>query len=236
MKALWQVIALLCVLHVAVALVGLGALTMTGRLNRERLDQVADIFRMTIAEEEADQQRVAELEAQAAAQSAEEARRDEPAVAVQSVAQELDADRQSRDLALRQIERYQEDLAVLRRNLELSRRAIERRHAELQEQKRAFEAQIAQWQQQRDSEGFDKTVQLYEQLPPRQAKQMFLDVFEQPEGPDQLVLYLEAMQPRKAAEILAEFKEPREIACAVELMEQLRARGNDLVQAVEDVR
>ena len=64
--------------------------------------------------------------------------------------------------------------------------------------------------------------------PPKQAKAVFQELLTAG-GEKQVVSYLSAMEERKAAKVLKEFKLPNEIDQAAMLIEQLRQR-TDLVK------
>jgi hypothetical protein len=78
--------------------------------------------------------------------------------------------------------------------------------------------------QRKVDEQFLQTVKQYEQLTPKQGKQMIVALVNQKQT-DQAVAYLDAMSPRAASRILKEFKTESEIALATELLEKLRTFG-----------
>jgi len=232
MKTFARVIALLAVIHV-LALGGLaGWLAATDRLNRDRAEQVVEMLATTI--EQAEQQRQAEQRKHAA----EQAQRNRQARIANigeagSAAEQLAEQRKQNEVLLRRLERTRSEIQVLRDSLALARRRMEDQRDKLVEQKRTLEKRLETIEKQLNDDGFKRAVALYESIPPDQAKQMFLQLMEQ-NHTDQVVMYLEAMKPRKAAGVLREFEQGPEIARAVELTERLRARGSDLIQQVEN--
>ena len=217
MRTFWQVISMLSVLHVIGALALLGWLVGTQRVNRERVDRGADLFRLTIAQEQrATEQAALEGEADPSGQVV-------PTMGFQSTEQRLDADRRRQSIERQQAEGGQSGVRALARRLELARGQLEREQQELREEQLAFDQRVAQWQEVHNEEGFKQTVSLYEQLPPKQVKQMFNALMDQPAGIDRVVQYLSAMQPRKAGAVLGQYKQPSESARAAELTERLRA-------------
>ena len=151
----------------------------------------------------------------------------------QSIEQRLDASRQQQSMDKQQSARAEADLKSLWRNIELNRTQLQREQDAFKEQRRKFDQTVKLWEQERADEGFKQTVTLYEQLPAKQVKQMFMDLMDQPGGFDQVVQYLAAMQPRKAAGVLEQFKQPEEVTRAVALTERLRAPRVDLSSAEE---
>lgn len=227
MRTIYHVFALVCILHV-LALLGAGAwLGASGRLSRQRLIDAGNLFAMTVAEE-ANQEKQTE---QLAVQAQEQTERVE-AMLTGSTAQRLEDDQRRNELTLRQLERTRREIESLRANLEMSRRMMEKEKQEALSEKQAVEQRLAQLEKQLNDEGFKKAVGLIEQLPAEQTQQIFLRMMEQDQI-GQVVMYLEAMQPRKAAAVLREFDQSHEVARVVELTERLRARGSDLIQPTE---
>ena len=69
---------------------------------------------------------------------------------------------------------------------------------------------------------------MYEKIQAKQAKAMMTQLVALGQaGEIQVVDYLAAMNERKAAEILGQFKDEREIPLATRLIERLRTRGID---------
>ena len=67
-------------------------------------------------------------------------------------------------------------------------------------------------------------VESYASLKPKLAKQAFLELIKQNKM-DEVVEYLAAMQLRKSAAILNQFKADEEVPVAAQLLESLRLRG-----------
>ncbi|MEX2672232.1 MAG: hypothetical protein WD294_09000 [Phycisphaeraceae bacterium] len=232
MKTAWTVFASLCVLHL-LGLLGLAAWAgATQRVDRERLAAVVDLFRQPIGDEEAQ-----ELDAQVEQDANEAAQRVEQTLdgaGSESIAERLESDQLRHDMTLRQLERTREEVRSLSRNLQLSQQRVEEQREALVAEQEALEERARELQEQLDDEGFRRAVALYESLPPRQTKQMFIELIDGQER-DQVVAYLMAMQPRKASAVLREFTTVEEVAHAVTLTELLRARGSRLVEGTEDI-
>jgi len=231
MRTVARVVALLSILHV-LALAGfVGWLLGSDRLNRDRVERAAEVFAPTIEAEEARREAEAARDAEADA----EAQREERLANIGksgSAAEQLAEQRKQNEVLLRRLERTRSEIQVLRDSLALARRRMEQQRDQLVAQKQDLEKRLESIESRLNDEGFKRAVELYENVPPDQAKQMFLRLMEQRQT-DQVVMYLEAMQPRKAAGVLREFEDGPEITRAVELTERLRARGSDLVKKVE---
>ena len=95
----------------------------------------------------------------------------------------------------------------------------------LSQERAAFDAERAAWaaqvqaaQERAASTGFRESLALYEQMPAKQAKAVFLAL------DDAAVLpYLRAMEPRLAGKILKEFKSPEETLRVKALLQLMRA-------------
>lgn len=227
MRMLWQVIAILAVVHL-VALAGLaGWLVGTQRVDRARLAAVAQLFTQTIEQEKAATQQADAVAREAQQQTGRvELAKFGPAAAL-SLDRQIAQQRQHDDLQLRRLERTRQDLESLRHELDLEQAKVQKQHADLLVEKQQLETQIKTMRSQLSDAGFKRTVALYEQLPPKQAKQMFIDLMGE-NRTDDVVNYLEGMEPRKAAAVLKEFKTPAETQLAVLLTQKLRSRGRDV--------
>ncbi len=230
MRSALLAIAVLAVLHILAAAGLVGWLAATGRLSSERLTEVKQTFGPTVAEEQEREQQAAAL----AEQTRREAERQAQLTGgTASTAEKLEAEQRRNELILRQLERTRQEIQSLTTNLHLARRHMEEQREQLLASREELEQRLEAIESRLNDEGFKKTVSLYETIPPRQAKQMFVDLMGAGET-DQVVAYLEAMEPRKAAGVLREFKEPQDITLAVTLTERLRARGSSLVDQVEE--
>jgi len=234
MKTLVAVISLLAVIHVLAAAGFVGWMVATERVNQQRLEKLQAIFEKTIPEAEAEAEKQAKVDAEAREQAERLAALEGKSAGPESISQRLEADQQRNEITLRQIERTRQEVESLQRNLRLAQQRVEDQYEQLQAEKKELEKRLADIEKQRNDEGFKKAVELYQTLPSKQTKAMFVNLMREG-NVDQVVAYLEAMEPRKAAAVLEEFKTPDEVAKATELTERLRARGSDLVQATEDV-
>ena len=205
----------------------MGWLKSSGRLDRERLSRVKAIFVHTIT----DEKQQAEQTAQAAdetKQKAIEAVRLESVAnnGPVSVADRLKADAQVDDIAMQRVERLQRDIADLRNQLVKAKDLLAKQKADLDAQRKAFEDEVKDELARRDKADFQQAVKTYEQLKPEQVKEMFQTLMGEGKTVD-VVDYLAAMQLRKAAAVLKEFKSPSEIPQATDLVQRLRDRGID---------
>ncbi len=229
MKALSTAIIIVLVVH-GLALIGLASYLLgTGRLSKDRLEQAREMFALSV---EAEREQKEKEEAEAAEQAAEQAA-NQPGVFA-STADRLAESEERNEILLRQLERTRRDIESLTQNLNLTRKRMREEREQTKLAREAFDQKLKGVTERLDDEGFQKTVALFEQLPAKQVKGMFVELMAQGQT-EQVVTYLEAMQPRVAAAVLKEFKAGSELQAAVELTERLRSRGSDLAKQVEGV-
>ncbi len=217
-------ILLLLALHFVALLGVVGWLAGTGRLDKQRVHQVVDTFKLTISQAQ-QQQQEAEQQAKQAQEKAEQAARLEAvADGPRTLQDHLAAEQRTDALAMHRVERIERETDDLRQQIERAKKLISKQKQELQQERDKFEQAVKKHNEQKASEDFQQTVKMYEQLKPDQAKQMFQDLIAQGET-DRVVDYLAEMQLRKAAKVLQQFKSDQEIQQATLLLEKLRNRG-----------
>ncbi len=228
MKAIWNAIAIVLLINLLVLVGAVLWLYAEDRLNDERVRQAAAIFQTTLSEDastrEALQRKLKEQESQAK----EMGWLEEVSGGPVSVADRLARDRRTEELAALALERSRADREVWLKAMAHFQREVEVAEARVKAQREALQQVIDQQTAAGQSEGFRKAVQMYEQAPPKLAKQMLMELIQQQEM-QQVVEYLAVMQPRKAADVLREFKAPPEVKIAAELIEGLRLRGVEVL-------
>lgn len=131
------------------------------------------------------------------------------------------------------LERQKVEAEALRRQLNVQQRLIEEKIAELDTKRKAFDAAIAARIEEMEGADFQEAIAMLEGIPAKQAKQVIQEWLTSG-SQDQVVEYLSAMEERKAAKVLKEFKLPNEVAQAATLIEQLRLR-TDQIKAEADL-
>ena len=209
-----------------------GWLGASGRLSKDRLRDAVAVFNQTIEEESqlAAEAEEAELEAQALAERA--LRMEQVAGGPVTPEARLESievvDEKTRAL----LERQKVEANALKRQLDAQQRLIEEKIAELDKKQKAFDAAIASKVEQMQSEDFKEAIAMLEGIPPKQAKGV-LQQWLNDGGQEQVVDYLSAMEERKAAKVLKEFKLPNEVAQAATLIEQLRMRTDQFKEEAD---
>ncbi|MGB0766197.1 MAG: hypothetical protein ACPGYV_00650 [Phycisphaeraceae bacterium] len=206
-----------------------GWLGASGRLSRERMREAVAVFDHTIEEEKA-LDAEAEQAASDAQAMAERALRMEqvaggPVTPEARLASIQTVDDKQRAL----IERQKVEAEALKQQLSTQRKLIEQRIAELETKQQQFEASVAAQLEQMQRDDFREAIAMLEGIPPKQAKAVFQELLGSGDE-KQVVSYLSAMEERKAAKVLKEFKLPNEIDQAAMLIEKLRQRTDQVKQ------
>lgn len=224
MKTLLVAVAVLLALHFLAVLGLVGYLGATGRLSRDRLHEVVDVFRLTNAQARQQAQQAAELAATAREKAQAVARLSSTAASPHTLEGRLAMQQVGDDLAMHRLERLQRDTADLRREMEQAKAIVTKGKAALDAERAQFKAFLAAQSKRQLDQDFKQTVRMYEQLKPTQTKQMFQTLMANGKT-EEVVQYLAAMQLRKAGKVIAQFKTPSEIQQATHLLELLRQRG-----------
>lgn len=224
MRSLLAAILLLVTLHVVAAIGLVGWLRYSGRLDRQRVRRVVEVFTPTIAQEQARLNQKEQETQESRAAELRLAELEEIGRGPRTVSDRLTADQQQRELAMRKMERLEDDIRALTRNLELTRKSVATEREALDKERREFEEFRQEEQARRQSENFQAAVRTYQSLKPKQAKSM-LQVLLSSGRQGDVVEYLAAMPLRSRTAILNEFRGDAEAAQAAMLIQQLRDRG-----------
>lgn len=223
MRTLFTAFILVLVINVLALGALAGWLGSSGRLSKERLRDAVAVFNNTIEEDAqlAKDAEQAEIEALALAERA--LRMEQVAGGPVTPEARLEAIQVVDDKRRALLERQKVEAEALKRQLDTQQKLIEQKLAELTEKQQIFDQAIATKVEKMQSEDFKEAIAMLEGIPPKQAKQVIQKWLG--DGLDeQVVDYLSAMEERKAAKVLKEFKLPNEVTQAATLIEQLRQR------------
>ena len=124
---------------------------------------------------------------------------------------------QTFDAQMVQLERRERELADLQRQVELAKERLTRDRADIDRQRADLASMRDEQTRLAGDKGFQDSLALYNSLPSKQAKQVFMTL------DDATVMsYLQAMEPRAAARIVKEFKSPEELKRIQTIMERMR--------------
>ncbi|MEM7577850.1 MAG: hypothetical protein AAF328_10275 [Planctomycetota bacterium] len=224
MKTIASVIVVLVAIHLLGVAGGFVWLSATNRLDRERMKELVEVFRLPVDQQAALETEREANEAEALAIQQQLIRMEDVADGPQSLEDRLARKLEGDDFAMHRLARMQEESTAIEQRLSQDRAFVEGQLKQLDEERKAFEAEKERYATQMQDEDFRRAVQTLEQLKGRQAKQM-LQVLLDRDQQELVVDYLAAMNLRKSAGILKEFKGPEEAVQAMDIVEALRQRG-----------
>jgi hypothetical protein len=226
MKKIGTLISLICIVNILILLGFAGYLLGTGRLNRPKAQTIADMLRQP-ATPEGLRAKVQEIMAPPTATAASQSRPAtgsapalrmgltglEPATAQERIdylQKVLEVERLRLESEAQKLHEEQELLVAKQNQLDLERKT-------LADQRKAYEQTIAGATTKSDAAGFQKSMELFDQLKPKQVKDLLIAM-----PADQVARYLAAMEPDRAAKIIAEFKSADEKVLLNEALDKVR--------------
>jgi len=223
MKKFFGFLAILCVFHVIVGGALLGYLFLTGRLDGEKMQVIADLAKLKGTPENL-REKVGEIldppavEVVATTQKSD----DEELTGVDASADErLAFTRQAMEQERIQQDRRAQNMLDQQRLLEDQKRLLEERIAKFEAEKKAFEPKAADADDKVCAENFAKMLALYDELKPRQVK----DLMYKAKDVELTAAFLAAMDSSRAAKIIAEFKSDEEQTWIGTVLERIRLAG-----------
>lgn len=208
MKRLYSILALAAIAHLGVLAGLVGFLFGTGRLNPDRIEQIAAVIR---------------------GERDEDATTTAPATPPTPVVRELataEMIRQQQELEEIRRRRLQQQVQRARQATELATLAridVIRRSESLDRRQKAFDAQRQALAQQANTTGFQKVLKLIGSLTPQIGKKMLIK-----KSDAQAVQLLAALSDRKASAILGACRTEEELAWADTMLSQM-AKTNESV-------
>jgi hypothetical protein len=130
------------------------------------------------------------------------------------------------DFATHRLERMRQEARAVSDRLTQDRGYVDDRVRALAAEREAFQAMVADREALLENEDFKRAVETLEQLKPAQAKDVVRVLMAEGKK-DQVVEYLAAMDLRKSAGVLKQFKGPGEVEEAAVLIEAIRLRRVD---------
>jgi hypothetical protein len=221
MKSLWNVVSFLAVVNLLAFVMLIVWLWQSDRLSHARVQQLREMLSLTITEEKSKLDEAMQKAQADAATALNQQIQANPSVESVEQLRQITLIRYEQEQARRRLE---DERNVLLTALATESSRLEEQRSELEQQKAAWENAVRQERQRKNDEQFLQTVRQFEQLPPKQGKQMIMELIDTKQR-ETVVAYLDAMSPRACAKILKEFKTEPEIKLATELLEQLRTFG-----------
>ncbi|MEM1166933.1 MAG: hypothetical protein AAGI30_11660 [Planctomycetota bacterium] len=220
MRNLWLMISLLAVTNLTALVVILGWLQATQRLNVDRVLAVRDVFTEPVPIEEAKAKIEEEEQAEAQRVADLEARVGRPPL---TAGQRLAVVEEFKRVQQAELERVEEETRRLRASLVAEADAISRDRERLEADRTAFEQMRREVIEREDDAQFQQVVKQYESIPPKQGAEMMLDLVR--EGREmEVVGYLDAMKSRQAAKVIGQIQK-QDSPLAANLLERLKVYG-----------
>lgn len=222
MRSLWIAVSTLALANLMALGVFALWLNASGRLSRERVEKVREVFGVTVAEERAKlegEKTAAEAEATRAQEAAREKR---PPITAE---QRLMIIREYEESQRQKNERVQRETKDLLNQLAIRKADFDAQKAAFVAERQAFEAMREELARSTGGEQFAKTLKVYETVKAADAAAMMESLLAGGDaGREQVVAYLNQMQPRTSAKIVGEFRK-KDAALAADLLERLRTYG-----------
>jgi len=220
MKTLWTVLSVLALANLIAIGVLVGWLKSSDRLSQDRVQRIRAMLSQSVAQEQA--------EAAAAKAEAERLERERLA--------DIEAGRppiatEQRLAIIREYEerRLQDALRTQRETSNLIQTLVSKQD-KFEADKRAFDEEVAQFRREREEaaqldgdEQFQKSLKIYETVKAAEARSMLQTMLDDGKTME-VVAYLNAMKPRTASKIIAEFQKGDAVVAA-DLLERLRRYG-----------
>lgn len=232
MKRVWTVISILAVANLLALSGFVGWLKTSGRLNKERVQQLRELFAPTIAESTKKAETDAAARAQDEKNEIEKARALRPPI---NAADRLELSEQGEEVRRQQLPSLEKQVELLRASLSRDADKVARDRDKLTMDEAAFEAMRKRVLEQEGSAQFKKTLTTLQDLKADQAKKALKEMLAMTPAPtgasspivtgqDLVVSYLNAMDDRARGKIVNEFiqDDPK---LAADLLERLRTRG-----------
>ncbi len=226
LKPLFLALATLAIAHM-LAFAGFTLWLYRGdRLNSERVERAREVFSTTIAAERAAADRAA-VEARAAEE--QEAITARSLRAPTAAAERIGLISEVDDINTVTAERIRREIDDLRKTLGAQSARLEAEQERLQAERDAFAQERARLAAIEGSQQFRRTLERVELLKPAQANEVLQALLDE-QKTEEVVAYLNAMQARNSARVLALF-DPR---VAADLLERIRTRGTALAAGVPE--
>jgi len=214
MKKLITVLMFTLALNFLAAAGGVGYLFQTGKLDKAKIAQIKEVVLGKAGAQSTTQPSAAtnnpanskmnlsNLMAKQSGRSAVEQ--------IEFLSRTFDAQMLELDQKQRQVSDLQKQVDLANQKLAMDRSALDKREKDLAT--REQEAQKLQ-----DDAGFQSSLALYNAMPPKQVKTMFMSLNEQT-----VQQYIQAMDTRTAGKIIKEFKTPDETSFIQRVLERIR--------------
>lgn len=227
MRTIGSAITLIAILNLLIFGGLAGYLAATGRVDKEKFGTIVDLVKSPGTPENLrdqvytlmhpDQAATAPASSPATLKTSEHGSLD---VGVASARERIEFTRQAMEQERVRLDREAQELRNRQNLLETQRAEVDAKMAQIDKEKKDFEARVEQAESSVRDENFNRTLKLYNELKPKQVKEIFLSL-----SPDVVENYLRAMDSDRAARIISEFKSAEDRQFISGVLERIRSSG-----------
>lgn len=214
MKKLLDVLMLVLALNFIVAAVAIVYLFQSGRLNKDKVEQIRQ---MVFATSQPTTQPAAAEQASAATQPTGPLDQLLARETGRSVADQVQYMQRTFDGQRELLDRRRQELLDLKAQVDLAQAKLTKDRTALEAERKKLQDQESEAARLAADKGFQDALALYQAMPAKQVKDVFLGLDDAT-----VVRYLDAMDPLAASKILKEYKSPDEVQRVGKLLERLR--------------
>ncbi len=226
MKTLKRSILVILVLNLIAMLAGMGWLLSSGRVNKDRVVELTQIFGEPVTVQQA------RLDAeQRAQQAAEDAKpRALPAMALNSDERNL-VRVEMTQVDIARLERMKREVQDLQLTLRKERTDLLREQEQLERELEAFQAMRTRLSDLEGGKQFKKALATLTGMAPKDAKTVLTELLNTQSKYEEVISYLSAMDDRARTSVMTEFVKAGEEQLAANLLESVRLRGLETTTA-----
>src|SRR4051812_12666320 len=213
MKKLLNVLSLTLALNFLAVAGFVAYLYRDGRLDRARITAIKDVLYPAAPPEAPATQPVTDKLAEPTLKLEELLAK----TAGRPAAEQLDYIRKSFDSQMAQLDRAHRELVDLNQQVEAARTKLNDERKALDEKEKKLVDRDQQSQRLASDQGFQDSLSLYQTLPAKQVKTIFMGLEDAT-----VIQYLQAMESRSASKITKEFRTPEETQRLARLLEKMR--------------
>jgi flagellar motility protein MotE (MotC chaperone) len=209
MKKVLTVIMLTLAMNFLAAAGGVGWLYGSGRLNKGKIMQMRELIFAPPAQPANEASALSSTRPSLDDLMAQQSGR--------SATEKVEFIQRTFDTRMLELDRRQTELADLQSQVDLANQKLSVDRKALEKEKQAVAAKEKEAQTLQTDQGFQDSLAVYNSIPPKQVKDIFLNLDQQT-----VRQYLEAMDARQAGKIVKEFKTPVERAFILKVLESMR--------------
>lgn len=210
MKKLFDVLMLVLAINFIVVAVGVVYLFHDGKLDKDKVKQIRELVFTTT-------QPTTQQTASATTKPAGGLDQLLAQETGHTAAEQVEYMQRSFDAQQETLDRRQQELLNLKTQVDLAQAKLSKDRADLLAEKKRLQDQESEAARQAADKGFQDALALYEAMPAKQAKDVFMGLDD-----GTVVRFIDAMDPLQASKILKEFKSPDETVRVGKLLERIR--------------